>query len=266
MTFHRSLGIETEGTRNFVRNAVSLPLIDRVLTASEDRRKYFIANTLVRRSKVDVVPIGVDLSHFRPDPEARVRLRTRLGIADDQPLALIIGHFGPEKGVDLALAAAATAQSALGDYPWHLAVLGAGSPERTATLQQQAEASLGTRVRFHGFQPNIAGWLQAADLLIHTPRLEAFGLVVAQGMACGLPAVASAVGAMPELIENGRTGSLVAADDTDGLGREVARLVRDADERRRMGERAFARALQYYDARQYARRHIALYRTLVPER
>lgn len=265
MTFHRSLGIETEGTRNFLRNAISLPLIDRVLTASEDRRKYFIANTLVRRSKVEVVPIGVDLGHFHPDAAVRRRVRASLGIAEDEALALIIGHFGPEKGVDLALNAAAIARSALGDQPWHVAVLGAGSTERTASLQEQAQAGLGISAQFHGFQSSIAGWLQAADLLIHTPRLEAFGLVVVQAMACGLPVVASAVGAMPELIENGQTGSLVPANDIEGLGREVARLVQDRTERRRMGERGFARAMQYYDARQYARRHFSLYRTLAPD-
>ncbi|HEY4099470.1 MAG TPA: glycosyltransferase family 4 protein [Gemmatimonadales bacterium] len=264
MTFHRSLGIETEGARNFLRNAISLPLIDRVLTASDDRRKYFIANTLVRKSKVAVIPIGIDLTHFRPDPGVRHRLRESLGIGDE-PLALIIGHFGPEKGVDLALQAATAAEGFLGNSPWNVAVLGTGAPDRTAALEEQARATLGTRVRFHGFQSNVVPWLQGADLLIHTPRLEAFGLVVVQAMACGLPVVASSVGAMPELIDHGRTGILVPPDDIERLGREVARLVRDGDERRRLGERGFARAMQFYDARHYARRHVALYRALVPD-
>jgi glycosyltransferase involved in cell wall biosynthesis len=70
---------------------------------------------------------------------------------------------------------------------------------------------------------------------------------------------------MPELIDHGRTGILVPPDDIERLGREVARLVRDGDERRRLGERGFARAMQFYDARHYARRHVALYRALVPD-
>lgn len=265
MTFHRTLGIETEGPRNRARNALSLPLIDRILTASNDRRKYFIDNTLVRPGKVEVIPHGIDLARFQPDADARDPARARLGIPQGTTLALAIGHFGPEKGIDQVLVAAANADAQLGNHPWRLAVLGTGAPNHGDQLRSLADQLLPGKVIFLGFIPDVVPWLQAADLLVHAPRQEAFGQVVIQAMACGLPVVALAVGGIPELIEHGQSGVLAAPGDLAELGCAIARLIHDPVERRRMGERALGRALQYYDARQYARKHLRLYCALAPK-
>lgn len=264
MTFHRTLGIETEGRRNRTRNALTLPLIQRVLTASEERRKYFIDSTLVSKNKVAVIPIGVDLDRFRPNRAARGEIRERLGLAPDVTLALAIGHFGTEKGIDQVLTAAAHADSLLGNRPWHLVVLGTGSEGRAAALQDAGQRLLPGRVSWAEFQTDVTPWLQAADLFIHAPRREAFGMVVAQAMACGLPVVALAVGGVPELVVHDRTGLLVPPGDLDALGSAIARMVASPSLRHEMGERALGRAMQYYDAREYARRHAALYRELIP--
>lgn len=264
MTFHRTLGIETEGRRNRTRNALTLPLINHVLTASEERRKYFIGNTLISSNKVSVIAIGVDLDRFRPNRAVRGEIREQLGLAPDMTLALAIGHFGSEKGIDQVLTAAAHADSLLGRQPWHLAVLGTGSADQVAVLHDAGQRLLPRRVSWVGFQTDITPWLQAADLLIHAPRLEAFGMVVVQAMACGLPVVAVAVGGVPELMVPDRTGLLAPAGDLAALGSAIARTVTSPSLRHEMGERALGRAMQYYDAREYARRHATLYRELIP--
>jgi glycosyltransferase involved in cell wall biosynthesis len=264
MTFHRTLGIETEGRRNRIRNALTLPLIQRVLTASEERRKYFIDSTLVQKNKVMVIPIGVDLDRFRPNRAERGAIRERLGLDPDVTLALAIGHFGTEKGIDQVLTAAAHARPLLGEQPWHLAVLGTGSADRVALMQATGQQLLPGRVSWVGFQADVTPWIQAADLLIHAPRREAFGMVVVQAMACGLPVAALAVGGVPELVVHEQTGLLAPAGDLDGLGAAVARMISDPALRNAMGERALGRAMQYYDARECARRHASLYRELIP--
>jgi glycosyltransferase involved in cell wall biosynthesis len=263
MTFHRTLGIETEGYRNRTRNAFSLPLIQRILTASEERRKYFIRSTLVSQKKVEVIPIGVDLDRFRPNRAMRPMIREKLGLAPDTPLAIAIGHFGLEKGIDQVLVAAARAQALLGDRPWHLAVLGTGPAHRVAALHEAGRGLLPERLTWAGFQTDVTPWLQAADLLIHAPRLEAFGMVVIQAMACGVPAAAFSVGGIPELIVHDRTGLLAAGGDVDALGSAIAQLITSPTRRHEMSERALGRAMQYYDARAAARRHAALYRELI---
>jgi glycosyltransferase involved in cell wall biosynthesis len=264
MTFHRTLGIETEGGRNRARNALTLPLIQRVLTASEERRKYFIESTLISKNKVAVIPIGIDLDRFRPDRGVRSKIRERLGLAPEVILALAIGHFGSEKGIDQALTAAAHANSLLGKQPWHLVVLGTGSDDRVAAMHAAGQRLLPGQVSWAGFQTDVTPWLQAADLLIHAPRLEAFGMAVVQAMACGLPVVALAVGGVPELIVQNQTGLLAPAGDLDALGSAIARMIAGPSLRHEMGERALGRAMQYYDAGECARRHATLYQELIP--
>jgi len=263
ITFHRTLGIETEGRRNRIRNAATLPLIQRVLTASAERRKYFIDNTLIQKNKVMVIPIGVDLDRFRPNQSERGAIRERLGLDPDVPLALAIGHFGIEKGIDQALTAAAHANTLLAGRPWHLAVLGTGSADRVALLHATGQQLLPGRVSWVGFQADVTPWIQAADLLIHAPRAEAFGMVVVQAMACGLPVAALAVGGVPELVVHEQTGLLAPAGDLDALGSAIARMISDPALRNAIGERGLGRAMQCYDAGECARRHAALYRELI---
>lgn len=264
MTFHRTLGLESEGFRNKVRNALSLPMVDRILTASEERRQYFLAESVVPPSKVTVIPLGVDLTRFHPDPAAGASIRAELGLAPDTRLVLAVGHSGPEKGLDQAIRAMAAAVPGLGSRSWHLAIIGSGSPERNATLRDLARDTLGAeRATFLGFRDDVPRWLQGADLLLHAPRMEAFGLVLVQAMASGLPVVATAVGGIPEIVVDGVSGRLVREGDITGLGAAVATLLADAAECRRLGAAGLARARTEYDAVRSAERHQALYRQLL---
>src|SRR5690606_27035267 len=117
MTFHRSLGFESAGAVNRLRNAVSLPLVHRVLTASEERRRHFLSENFVSRRKVTTIPLGIDLDRFRPDPAAREQVRAELGLAPGELLLASAGHFGEEKGIDVALSATSAARERRPDVP-----------------------------------------------------------------------------------------------------------------------------------------------------
>ena len=262
MTFHRTLGIESEGLRNKTRNAISLPRIQRVVTATEERRTYFLGATHMSPRKAVVIPFGVDLRQFHPAEEAKAEARAELGLAPDTTIVLAIGHFGPEKGIDQVIEAVAAAKDRMGDRPWQLVVLGSGAPARVAAIRDLGASLLGERVSFLGFRHDAARWLQAADLLVHAPRLEAFGLVVIQAMASGLPIVATVVGGLPEIIVDGRTGHLVKAGDIGKLAAAVAQLATNPGTRRRLGDAGLLRARQLYSASQTAERHMDLYQSL----
>lgn len=107
MTFHRSLGFESAGWRNRLRNAATLTLVDRVLTASGERRAHFLAENLIPARKVTTIPLGIDLDRFRPDSAARAAIRSEFGVGPHEPLLVSAGHYGPEKGLDIAIVAAA---------------------------------------------------------------------------------------------------------------------------------------------------------------
>lgn len=266
MTFHRTLGIDSDGARNWVRNALFLPLVHRVVTASEERRKYLLSKTLLPPSKVQVIPFGVDLDVYHPDPSMRSRVREELGLRQDTLLVVTIGHLGSEKGIDQVIQGLSQAATQLDDLPWHLVVLGTGPPERLTLLRDAAAQALGDRVTFAGFRSDVPRWLQAADLLIHAPRMEAFGLVVVQALACGLPVVATAVGGLPEIIEQDVSGRLVPLGDARALGDAIALLLSDPPTRCRLSHGALTHARSHLDARQTAQRHFALYRELLNDR
>lgn len=263
MTFHRTLAMETAGVRNRLRNGITLPLIRYVLTATEERRRYFLASAAISKRKMKVIPLGVDLTTFRPDLGARSAIRAELGLAPETVLILAIGHAGSEKGLDQAVNGLARAASRLGDVPWHLVILGGGLPGEVAVLHRLAKGALGDRVTLAGFRTDVPRWLQAADLLLHAPRLEAFGLVVVQAMASGVPTLATTVGGLPEVIEDGVSGRLVPAGDIEALADGIVALLTDEGERRRLGAAAIERAREHFDAILYAERHLSLYRELV---
>lgn len=263
MTFHRTLPLESEGIRNQLRNRLSLPLIQRVLTATEERRQFFLSETATPPERVQVIPLGVDLDTFRPDPTQRDLLRAELGLSPDTVLCLAIGHCGPEKGIDQVVSAFARATSRLAGRPWHLALLGGGPTEQLEALHRTAREQLGTRVTLAGFRDDVARWLQGADLLVHAPRLEAFGLVVVQAMASAIPVLATAVGGLPEVVADGVTGRLVPPGDLDRLADELVALIGDEGERLRLGRAGVACARNLFDAKLYAARHFTLYQALL---
>jgi glycosyltransferase involved in cell wall biosynthesis len=263
MTFHRSLGFESAGAVNRLRNAVSLPLVHRVLTASEERRRHFLSENFVSRRKVTTIPLGIDLERFRPDPRAREQVRLELGLAPGELLLASAGHFGEEKGIDVALAATSAARERRPDVPFRLAVMGTGTPERQATLHALGQQLLGDRVLFLGQRSDPERIFAAADLVVHAPRLEAFGLVVVQAMASGAPVVAAAVGGIPEIIVDGTTGVLFPVADADAAGERIAALIGDPEGRERLGRAALELARREYPADRFAGRHAQLYRELL---
>src|SRR5262249_28318338 len=114
-----------------------------------------------------------------------------------------------------------------------------------------------------GFRSDIQRCMSALDLLLHTPRLEAFGLVVIEAMATGLPVVGSRIGGLPDLIRDGNTGFMAEPEQPASFARSRERLVNDAALRRRMGIEARQVALAEYSRDLYAKRHLELYKRLL---
>lgn len=262
MTFHRSLGFESARPRDRLRNAVSLTLVDRVLTASEERRHHFLAENMISPGKVQVIPLGIDLDRFRPDASAREAARRELGIAAEDSLVLVMGHFGEEKGVAEAIRAVAVALAEPAHRSARLLVLGTGQPDRHALIEALGTELLGDRVIFGGHRSDPERWFRAADLFVHAPRVEAFGLVIVQAMASGTPVVAASVGGIPEIVAEHRTGELVTRPEPERMGAVISALLADPARRARYAVAGVEEARARFAADRFARDHRALYRVL----
>jgi glycosyltransferase involved in cell wall biosynthesis len=143
-----------------------------------------------------------------------------------------------------------------------LVILGDGTAAQRQSLRKWGREAAPGRVYYAGFRHDVERWLQAWDVFAHAPRLEAFGLVVAEAMATGLPVVACPVGGILDLLRHESTGILVPPNSPTQMADALQRLLEDDGLRTRMGERAHKIVCAEYGMDLYAQRYLQLYRDL----
>lgn len=171
--------------------------------------------------KVTVVPNGVDAGRFAPGP-ADPALAAALGL---DPRVPVVGYFGRlerGKGVDVLL----DAVSRLHDKLPATTFLFVGEGPLRETLQARA-TSLGLPVCFAGYRDDVAALLRLCAAVVLPSRQEAFGRILIEAMASGVPVVATAVGGIPEVCVDGVTGLLVPPEDADALAVAIALTLTD---------------------------------------
>jgi glycosyltransferase involved in cell wall biosynthesis len=194
----------------------------------------------VPAARVHYLPNPVDLALFRPAPvEERAAARARLGVDAAAVVAIFAGRLSREKGLLELIDAWGTGMPA-GSL---LIVAGAempGHPWNVAVEARARAASAPTPVRFVGgqSQPDLAAWLRIADVHVQPSHFEAFGTSAIEGMASGLPVVASDVGGLPDFVRPGVNGVLVPPRDTRALADALRALLSDAATRARLARGA----------------------------
>lgn len=197
-------------------------------------------------SRIEIVPPGVDHAFFSPGPRAGARYALRL--PSDRPIVLFAGRIQPLKGLDVAIRA--LSHSAHRDAML-VAVGGASGEGGDAHLREcqrlVAQLGLTDRVEFRPPQPHhlLSSYYRAADLCIVPSRSESFGLVALEAAACGTPVVASAVGGLLTLIEDGRTGLLVEGREPLAFAAGIDAILSNTALARSMSARAAASARRY---------------------
>lgn len=231
-----------------------------VAQASADR---FIGRFRALRSRVTVILNGVDLEKFHPDQITRQKIRGELQLGADEPVVGIIGRLTPGKG-QLELLRAF--KRVVSEFP-NATLLIAGAPafnqenEYAELLKRAAaELSISNRVLMLGARDDVAAVMQALDLLVVNSSSEACCLVVLEGMACGVPVLATRTGGTPELIEHGRNGWLVPWGDKDGLVTAIMKLIRQPELRAQLAECARQRITSRFGMDQYLREIENFYR------
>ena len=224
-------------TASALADRLLLMLSDRVIAVS--RAAAGRSRALRASRRVRVVPTGVPSIEFLD----RAAARAALGLPADRFIAGVVGRLEPDKGSDDAIAALAELR---GERPGALlALLGPedpGSRWGEVCRRQAAAADLSGAVLFLGARPEAARLLPAFDILLHPSRHEALPRVLIEALFAGVPAVAAAVGGVPEAIESGVSGLLVPPRHPRALGRAAAELARDHALRRRLAAAGRERA------------------------
>src|ERR1700678_428342 len=175
---------------------------------------------------IEVVPNFVNCNVYVPidDQAKRAEARRRLA-APDEAILMHLSNFRPVKRVvDVVRIFAQVAES----IPARLVLVGDG-PERSAAEWLARDLRIQDRVHFLGKQERVNELLPLADLLLMPSELESFGLAALEAMACKVPSIATRVGGVPELIDDGVTGLLYAVGDVDEMAKGALGLLKDKD-------------------------------------
>jgi glycosyltransferase involved in cell wall biosynthesis len=211
-------------------------------------------------ARVRVVPSGVPLAN--PAAPASAELLSSLGVAPGAPLAVMVGSLSAAKDPSTFLRAIAAARRAV---PTLHALLVGDGPLREALRSEIRALGLEGAVHLTGFRTDPEALEAAASVVVLTSRsLEGTPGVLLDALVLGKPIVATNVGGVPEVIEDGISGLLVPIGDADALGAAIARVVRDSSLAARLSAGARARA-PMFSIENTVERTIAIYRELLAE-
>jgi N-acetyl-alpha-D-glucosaminyl L-malate synthase BshA len=212
--------------------AFSIEQSDAVTTVSHSLRNDTIS-ALGVQSPIEVIPNFLDCSAYRRKPDAALRARLCPPGRYDK-LVIHISNLRPVKRVDVALDAFRRIRARVRA---RFLVVGNG-PDRAAVERQALEYGLADEVLFLGEQDDPVALLSISDLFLLPSIQESFGLAALEAMACGVPVVASKVGGLPEIIEDGVTGFVCGPDDVEGMAERGVTLLTDPDLHARISDNA----------------------------
>jgi glycosyltransferase involved in cell wall biosynthesis len=202
----------------------------RVVAVSEDVRQRLLKSG-VRAEKIRIIRNGIDL---RPFDRASAVVKDELGWSAC-PLVGLVGRLSVEKGVDIFLHAAARVFAHCPDANF---VVAGDGPDRAELDTLIDKLDIRDNVRMLGRCDDMAALYASLDIMVSASRQEGLPIAILEGMASRLPLVATAVGEVPTVIQDGRTGVLVPAEDPELLAAAIIELLRDPTKRELLGSAA----------------------------
>ena len=243
---------------------------DKVIAATPAERAQLLWLYRVRRGAIEVIPPGVDLVRFHPtDREAALRA---IGCPASKKLLLFVGRIEPLKGIDTLFEALALLKRQFRDLPDDLvlSIIGGNpdasdDPEMERLKERCRVLGLADRVVFLGAkdQDVLNKYYAAAEALIMPSDYESFGMVALEAMACGTPVIASEVGGLAFLVQDGRNGYLVPVREPAVLADRIRRLLQNPEKRAAMARYARLNA-EGYGWPHIANRLLAVFEELLP--
>jgi glycosyltransferase involved in cell wall biosynthesis len=220
-----------------------------------------LADEGVRDGQVGVIYNGVDLDRFQ-SAAGREETRKKLDIAPDALVLTIVANLIPYKGhADLIDALALAANEISED--WQLLLVGRDDGIGAELRARAADKGLDRSIRFLGPRADVPDILTASDIGILCSHEEGFSNALLEGMAAGLPMIATDVGGNSEALEDGVSGVIVPARDPRRLADAILHLARDADLRKRIGTAACERVSRSFTLEACVQSYDLFYRGLL---
>lgn len=234
--------------------------VDRLLPVSDQIRETALRGGLPPE-RVQTCYSGLDLERV-PATADGARVRTRHRFDERTFLVGTVANLFPRKGYEHLIRAVGLAAQ---DVPTlGCLIVGEGDPGYRAALEAVSrDLGLADRVLFAGFQPDVYPYLAAMDLFVLPSVMEGFGIALLEAMAMGRAVVATKVGGVPEVVEDGVTGLLVPPADPGSLARAIVRLAEVPSLRRAMGEAGARRVRERFHVARMAGQIAGIYEDLL---
>lgn len=238
-----------------------------LLADSPSQRDFLLAEGVCRAGVIEVIGegsiCGVDGERFRPDPEARARVRNEHGIPEDAAVVLFLGRLNTDKG----LREMAEAMLLLDErFPaLHWLVVGPDEGGMVEHIRSVA-GRLGERLHFQGFTREPEAYMAAADVFCLPSYREGFGSSVLEAAAAGVPSVATRIYGLTDAVEDGVSGLLVPPANAPGLAYALHRLLDEEEIRLVMAQAARSRALQRFSRERVVEGLSAFYQRIFTQR
>ena len=225
-----------------------------VVTVSEANARHIVERFGVPAKHLRVIPCGVDTNHFSPDPSAA----PRAGI----PLIVCVARHAPVKNLGLLLDACAALQRR--GVKFRCVSVGDG-PCRRELETRRARLGLDKSVEFVGAADHneVLGWWRRASVAALTSESEGMPVCLMEAAACGVPAVATMVGGVPELIEDGVTGLLSPPNDPETFATALRQLLEEPALASKMGIAARRRAEERFSLARQVDALLELWREII---
>ena len=208
---------------------------------------------------IEVIPnfVNCDLYQRKPNPKLRAEWAP-----NGEPILMHLSNFRPVKRILDAIEIFALVREKM---PVRLVMIGDG-PDRAPAEELARKLGVQNDVLFLGQQNEVQEKLSQADLFLLPSRLESFGLAALEAMACETPVIATNVGGLPEVVENGVDGYLVEPGDVKTAGKYAIELLSRADRGREMGQLARVHARKKFCANDVIPKYEAYYEQVLEQR
>jgi glycosyltransferase involved in cell wall biosynthesis len=229
-----------------------------VITVSRANAKYIAKTFGLPRSRLRIIPCGVDTQRFQPATKSSGDEAS----SDEPRLLVCVARLVPVKNLGLLLEACAELLARA--VKFRCVIVGDGKSRRELEADH-ARLGLGKEVELIGAaeQSAVLGWLQRASVAVLTSEREGMPVSLMEAAACGVPAVAPAVGGIPELVEDGVTGLLTPPGNAPALVAALEQLLLNAELAADMGKRARERAVKRFSVRRQVDALLELWAELI---
>lgn len=238
-------------------------LCDKIMALTELEKTDMMRFGIAPAGKITVIYQGLELDRYPRSDEVRRKMRGILGVKDDQPLVGMISRLEPVKGPGYFIEAAALVVK--GGRPARFIVVGDGSM-RSALEKKAVSLGLKDRCIFAGWREDIPEILSALDLFVLPSLNEAVGMALVEAMVSGVASVASRVGGVPEIVDDGRNGILVPPAEPSALAGAIEGLLADDTKRALLARSARDSVLNKFDAAKMTGSVSGLYQELLIKR